>query len=171
MNNRKNNSRTNSNNTFFSIIILFIILALIFVLIYFVSKNINNPDINGMKEYKVLDTGDAKLPLKGNGKNMNNCLPGCIRGVCNKRKNGSEGRVGGGNNCKYDFQCQYCQDVKTNMFYVNFDNEREIVPLYEEEKEHKLPLKQKDLLNDEIKKNNEYIHKLNDRIKHIESFL
>jgi hypothetical protein len=154
-----NNTKFNKNNIIFSFAILIFLLSCVSVIIYLLKKYGYNDEIKGLKEYKVLDD-NIKLPLKGNGKNMNSCLPGCIRGMCGKK---------GGNNCKYDFQCQYCQDVKTNMFYVNFDNEREIVPLYEEEK--KLTIPQENLLNDEIKKNNEYIHKLNDRIKLIESFL
>jgi hypothetical protein len=154
-----NNTKSSKNNIILSTFVLLFFLALISILIYFLKKYANNDRISGMKEYKIADS-DVKLPLKGNGKNMNTCLPGCIRGVCSGK---------GGNNCKYDFQCQYCQDVKTNMFYVNFDNEREIVPLYQEEKNLTLP--QKNLLNNEIKKNNEYIHKLNERIKLIESFM
>jgi hypothetical protein len=95
------------------------------------------------------------MPLKGGAQNMNPCLPGCIRGTCNtsaKLKN----------NCKYDFQCQYCQDKKTDMFYVNFDNEREILPIYEEE--GKLNLTQTQLLNKSIDKNNKYIDLLNSKI-------
>ena len=95
------------------------------------------------------------LPLKDNAKNMNLCLPGCVRGTCtqpNKNKNF----------CNYDFQCQYCQDKKTNMFYVNFDNEKEIVPIYEEKS---LNYKETELLNNLIKKDNDYIHLLNKQIK------
>jgi hypothetical protein len=101
------------------------------------------------KEYEVL------TPIKGYGINMNYCLNGCIRGTC-KKSNLQ-------NSCKYDFQCNYCQDRKTNMFYVDFNNEKEIVPLYEEES--KLTKNQKDLLNDSIDKNNKYINELNKRIK------
>ena len=150
-----NNVKPVKSNIFLSIIILVFFLAVISYLIYCLKNNSNNNGIKGIKEYKVLDN-NIELPLKGDGKNMNLCLPGCIRGVCGQK---------GKNNCKYDFQCQYCQDVKTNMFYVNFDKEREIVPLYEEERNLTIP--QKNLLNDEIIKNNEYIHKLNDKIKHI----
>lgn len=40
---------------------------------------------------------------------MNYCPDGCNRGICNKDSK----------KCKYDFQCQYCKDKTTNMFYVN----------------------------------------------------
>jgi len=102
-----------------------------------------------VKSYEVM------MPLKANAKNMNPCLPGCVRGTCNTSARKA-------NNCKYDFQCQYCQDPTSNMFYVNFDNEREILPIYEEE--GKLNLTQTQMLNKDIDKNNKYINLLNSKI-------
>jgi hypothetical protein len=131
----------------FLILCLSIIFVIIFI--YFFANLINE---NGMKSYDVL------LPIKGDGENMNYCLNGCTRGSC--VKNNSP------NSCKYDFQCNYCQDKKTNMFYVDFNNniEKEIIPIYEEEN---LNLTQKDMLNESIENNNEYIKELNDRIKNL----
>ena len=98
-------------------------------------------------------------PIKADGEDMNYCLPGCIRGTCQKNNKN--------NYCKHDFQCQSCQDEKTNMFYATFDDERNIIPLYEEE--HKLSNKQELLLNNSIRKNNIYIDNLNDKIKILNS--
>ena len=106
-----------------------------------------------MHEYTIL------TPIKDRTPYMNNCLKGCVRGTCKK--------VNLPNSCKYDFQCQYCNDLKTDMFYVNYDNEREIIPVYEEE--HKLTIKQKDKLNESIKNNNIYIKELNNKIKMMNS--
>lgn len=130
------------------IIIIFVILFVILFIAMF-AKLVSEVN-NGMQQYQVLN-----LPLKDKSQDMNYCLPGCVRGSCNP--NNSK------NSCKYGFQCQYCQDRKTNMFYVDFNDEREIVPLYEEE--NKLNYKQKNRLNQSIEKNNEYIKLLNDKIK------
>ena len=128
----------------FTVLIFIIIIFLIIGLVMLYSKNaVSSPNnYKGMKSYQVL------TPIKDNGRHMNLCPSGCIRGVCNN-----------GGNCKYDFQCQYCQDPRTNMFYVNFDKEREILPVYEESKN--LKKREKRLLNEVIEENNEYIDKLN----------
>ena len=138
MNNKNNKKNIN---------ILFILLAIVIIIIIFVSIFIFN--FNKKQEAKVYN---VLMPLQGDAQNMNICPKGCIRGNCN-RKNGD---------CKYDFQCQYCSDAKTNNFYVEFNDERKIVPLYEEE--DKLKNKQKNKLNEEIEKNNTYIELLNKKI-------
>ena len=136
------------NNILFTCIIFIIIILVLFVIIYlFNIYNIEKNKKKGILEYNVL------LPIKDNASNMNLCLPGCVRGAC-KQSNTN-------NNCKYDFQCQYCKDDKTNMFYVNFDKEREIVPVYEEKS---LNNKETQLLNNSIKENNTYINSLNKKI-------
>jgi hypothetical protein len=99
-----------------------------------------------MKEY------DVQLPIEGDAKNMNICPKGCIRGACNKKIRG----------CSYDFQCQYCRDDKTNMFFVDMNDESRIQALLEEEE--KLNSTQKNMLNEEIEKNNKYIDLLNKKI-------
>lgn len=142
----------------FLIVIIILILVILFVVFFveLISKymGINN----GMKEYSVL------LPIKDNGKNMNYCLNGCVRGMCNKSSDNSK------DNCKYDFQCQYCQDKNTNMFYVDFNNnyERDILPVYEEDE--KLNKSQTELLNDSIQRNNKYIDELNNKIKMVNQY-
>lgn len=132
------------------IILLFVIIFVITFIIIFTKFTNNN-----MIEYEVL------LPYKGNGKNMNYCLPGCIRGVCKKINNYNN------NKCKYNFQCQYCQDKVTNMFYVDSNNEKKILPLYEEEKNYNN--NEKDILNELILNNNKYINELNNKIKLLNS--
>jgi hypothetical protein len=148
------------NNTIYTIIILLVIILTIIIIIACIAKfghidNITDEE-DGINKYKVL------TPIKSDGKNMNICPEGCIRGVCKKNKNIKE-------SCKYDFQCQYCQDKSTQMFYVDTNNlyEQEILPIYEEEE--KLNPVQKYLLNDEINENNKYINLLNKRIKSINS--
>jgi len=129
------------------ILVLIVILVIICIAIFAKFTN-NNSDI---LSYKVL------MPIKGDAsKDMNYCLNGCVRGRCKIPSNKP-------NTCKYDFQCEYCQDKDTNMFYVDFNKEREILPLYEEQKN--LNYSQDQLLNHEIEENNEYIKKLNKQIK------
>jgi len=105
-----------------------------------------------MRSYKPNEDYDIQTPLQGDAKHMNLCPSGCYRGFCKK----------GTGQCKYDFQCEYCADKTTNTFYVEFDNDREILPLYEEQK--KMNNSQKNTLNEMIEKNNHYINELNLRI-------
>ena len=144
------------NNILFSILIVVIIIGIIMIIILLLSKFSNIDKIDDeMHSYYV------QTPVRAEGKNMNYCLPGCVRGNC--KKNNVK------NSCKYDFQCQYCQDKNTNMFYVNFDNERTIVPIYEEERSNKLNQKQESELNKTIKNNNIYITQLNNKIDMLNS--
>jgi hypothetical protein len=148
----------NNNNYIYSGIIFIVIIIFILIMILLYSKFAHLENIEDeMLSYEVL------TPIKGNGKNMNYCLKGCVRGTCGRKNNKNNKNNSNNNLCKYDFQCQYCQDKKTNMFYVNFDDERNIVPLYEEESI--LNNNQKNLLNNSIIKNNIYINQLNNKIK------
>ena len=139
------------NNLLYSFIALFLIIILITILSFIIYKfsPINHID-SEMHEYEV------SLPLTGNGNNMNLCPSGCVRGTCVK-----------GKKCTYDFQCQYCYDQKTKMFYANFDQARNILPVLQEEK--RLSVLQKDDLNIMIDDNNKYIKKLNTQIRKINS--
>lgn len=141
-------NKKNRTNILLTILIFILIIIGLYTIVILFSKFGYKSD--GNKEYKVLPS------IKDDGKNMNLCLPGCVRGACNKSNKS--------NSCKYDFQCDYCQDKDTNMFYVNFETEKdkEIVPLYEEEK---LNNNQSELLNKSINKNNVYITELNKKIK------
>ena len=99
-----------------------IIIVIVFVIL-FIALFVKYSGLFKHREYTVLP------PIKGDGTNMNMCLDGCIRGTCKRTKNPTS------KNCKYDYQCQYCQDKKTDMFYVDtdLDIEAEIKPIYEEE--------------------------------------
>lgn len=145
MNNK--NGKNGKNNILYNLLILIgiIVIIIIIVEIYFKFTNQNDSESN-MKEYEVV------MPIEGNAKNMNICPQGCVRGACAKK-------IGG---CSYDFQCQYCRDNKTNMFFVDMNDERGIQSLLEEEE--KLNSNQKNRLNDEISKNNKYIEILNKKI-------
>lgn len=132
------------------IILLLIIISISVIIKLFAKFNIDKNKKSGLYSYDIL------TPIKGSAKNMNYCLPGCVRGVCNTNSNSNS------NSCKYDFQCSTCQDKNTNMFYVNFDKEQEILPIYQEEN---LNFDQTTFLNKEIIKNNKYINKLNNKIE------
>ncbi len=143
---------------------LIILLLIIFFIILFIALfiKLTYPIDQDIREYDIIKTG--------NGRNMKLCPKGCIRGTCNLNTNNTDqNNINKNNNCKYDFQCQYCQDTKTNNFYVsaNMNHEKNILPVYKEEKH--MILTQKDLLNDEIKKNNEYIININKHIQKINS--
>lgn len=130
-----------------SLIILLLIVILVIICIAIFARLTNNHDV---KSYQVL------MPIRREASNnMNYCLKGCVRGSCKLPSNNPD-------TCKYDFQCNYCQDPITNMFYVDFNQERKIVPPYKEQK--KLTISQDKLLNKEIEENNEYIKKLNKQI-------
>ncbi len=141
------NNKNSRNNMLYNLLIFIGIIVIIIILVQAYFKFTNPSDLESkMKEYHVL------MPIKGDAKNMNNCPKGCIRGACNKK-------IGG---CSYDFQCQYCRDNKTNMFFVDMNDERRIQSLLEEEE--KLTSTQKNTLNEEISKNNQYIEILNKKI-------
>jgi hypothetical protein len=140
--------------------LLIIILIIIFIIIFIaLFVKLSFPIQSDMKEYKITKVG--------NGKNMNLCPIGCSRGSCKKLDNKQLSKTK--NFCKFNFQCDYCQDRVTNNFYVdpNYDNEKAILPVYQESKN--LVISQKDLLNDAIKKNNNYIINLNKRIINMNS--
>ena len=86
------------------------------------------------------------------------CPKGCVRGVCNKSSSDEDK-----DSCKYDFQCDYCKDNKTDQFYIDLNNNREIIPLYYTSKN----MDKDDIykLNDMINKNNKYIQALDEKIK------
>jgi hypothetical protein len=150
-----------------TLIILFLIIILVLIFIGIYTKFSNSS--KDLLSYKVL------MPLNENAsEDMNYCLKGCVRGRCDNyqniiseennmnEENTSSKKLDPDSYCKYDFQCEYCQDKITNMFYVNFNNDRKIIPIYEEQK--KLNMSQDKLLNNLIEENNEYIHKLNKQI-------
>ena len=144
-----NNNKNKNNLLFTSVIFIIIIIVLLIIVYLFNIFNIEKNKKKGLSEYGVM------LPIKDNAKDMNLCLSGCVRGTCTQPNKNKDF-------CKHDFQCEYCQDKNTNMFYVNFDNDKEIVPIYEEES---LNYKETEILNNLIKKDNDYIGLLNKKIK------
>ena len=145
MNNK--NGKNGKNNILYNLLIFIGIIVIIIILVQIYFKFTTPGDLDSkMKEYDIV------MPIKGNAKNMNNCPQGCVRGACAKK-------VGG---CSYDFQCQYCKDDKTSMFFVDMNDESRIQALLEEEE--KLNSTQKNRLNEEIEKNNKYIGILNKKI-------
>ena len=132
-------------NTLKTIFIFICILVFALLFIYILTLLIKSSSLP--KKYNII------LPETKNGKNAVSCLPGCVRGRCKNNKLP--------NNCKYDFQCDYCEDKDTSLLYVDVNNYRTIQPLYEEEG---LSSVQKRTLNNEIDDNNKYIQKLNNII-------
>jgi len=134
-------------NTFLVIIILIIIVIILCYFGYYVMTKIVDKESG---EYTII------LPHNGPANNMNDCLKGCQRGRCLNKSDKSEEK-----HCKFDFQCQYCRDKDTNMFYTNgnYDNESNIVPEYEDAEQNEI-----ESLNKMIKKNNLYIKDMNEII-------
>jgi hypothetical protein len=101
------------NNILLTVVILVIVFLIIFLILYLLSKysHINKVD-SEMHSYYV-EKSRSGGPIIANGKNMNYCPNGCVRGACKKRRDNAK------NMCTTDIQCQYCQDKVTNMFYVN----------------------------------------------------
>ncbi len=132
---------------FVTILLLLVVIIIVIMIISFFAKITTD---NYMK--------DIMMPIQGKSFGLKDCPKGCIRGTCN-------GKGDGNKSCKYDFQCDYCKDKKTGMFYVDFDNDREILPLYDESKN----MNKDDIhkLNDMINKNNDYIKKLDEKIEMI----
>ena len=137
-------------NTFLVIIILIIIVMILCYFGYYIMTEIVSEENKESNEYTVI------LPHNGPANNMNDCLRGCQRGACLDKSMKS-----GEKHCKFDFQCQYCRDKDTNMFYTNgnYDNESNIVPEYEDAEQNEIVS-----LNKMIKKNNLYIKDMNEII-------
>ena len=105
---------------------------------------------NETREYQLIK-GNSASP------DLDLCKKGCYRGVCRTKKSKSNEL------CKYDFQCNYCKDRKSNSFYVDLTNYEEVLPDYDVQDE--LSPKQQSDLNYEISENNEYIEDLNEKIR------
>ena len=126
------------------IFILFLVIIFIYGIILLTNVNVEE------KKYDII------LPYMKSAKDAISCPTGCIRGRCTNT-NSTLNK----NKCKYDFQCNYCQAKDTSMMYVDFNNNRTLQPIYEEEG---LSPFQKRTLNDEIDDNNKYIKELNKTI-------
>lgn len=131
-----------------SAIFIFIIF-LVILFIYGITLLINFP--LQPKNYDIV------LPYMKSAKDAIICPTGCVRGRCEKVNKTNDTT----NKCIYDFQCNYCQDKDTSLMYVDFNNNRTLQPIYEEEG---LSPIQKRTLNNEIEDNNKYIQELNKKI-------
>ena len=133
--------------------LLFIFLVLIIILLSYFIINKTNMIVNykGTKEYNFL------YPKSFIAENIDQCPPGCTRGVCDKKD------IKG--YCVNDYQCSYCADEETNMFYVDFQDRGEILHKYNKNSSNKNTKS----LNDRIMENNIYISDLNVHIKDINS--
>jgi len=122
------------------IVFVFIIFICLFTVSFVINKIVKRRVDEDWNKYYY-------IPFHKDGKNMNLCVSGCVRGICKE-----------GGKCKRDEECQFCQDNKTNQFYVYGDRNEEIKPIYEENYSE---------LNKVILKNNSYITKLNKSIHKI----
>ncbi len=148
------NNNTQKNNLISNIAVFVVVILILCFIGNYIMKVVKEKEDAELKKYTIT------MPVKGNGQNMNNCPRGCVRGAC-KHKNNNNNKLS--HMCTFDYQCQYCNDRKTNMFYVSgdYENEKEIVPKYAE---HQQPT-ELDNLNNSIKNNNVYINELNSAIK------
>jgi signal recognition particle subunit SEC65 len=150
-------------------IIVIILSCILFLFVFYILifKIVPSPSNKETKTYNIV------LPMHSDAKNKNLCPYNCVRGNCNLsnivKKEIEEGKQGIGVKCKHDYQCNYCKDPKTNQFYVNNYQEKHIIHELEEEP-HLTPI-QKHILNDDINGYNEYIHKLNDKIKKVNGLI
>ncbi len=153
-------NNSNSDKQWVKVILYLLLFIVLFYIIYIFVKLL----IKTNKESNIIKKYDLILPKEGDGKNFLDCPKGCKRGVCElKEKHKKEKPLKG--ECQYDFECQYCEDTHTKQFYVggNYDNQIKIIPTYEQKEIRKDDLS---LLNQDIEKNNIYIHKLNEKIKY-----
>lgn len=143
----------NTKNMIVGIVILILIAIILYILFDLIKEK--------LKEYETIKEYEIKMPRKGDGKNFLYCPQGCDRGVCKDKKQGDQ-RIKG--HCQFDFECQYCEDRNTHMFYVggNFENERDILPTYSQPK---IQLSDFEKLNKHIDENNLYVQQLNEKIK------
>lgn len=135
------------NLLFFVFFVIIILLSIYYIINYTglivkKEKDIRIYDMN--KGYKASD-------------NLDLCKKGCVRGVCKSKKSKTS------KFCKYDFQCNYCKDRKTDQFYVDLTNYEEVLPDYNVQEE--LSKSQSEDLNNEINDNNDYIDDLNEQIR------
>ena len=142
----------NKNTTVFSDIVLYIfVIVLICFIAYYITKSLKVENVQNPSITKVTP------PIQGNGKNMLPCPFGCQRGRCIHKSHNKNSHM-----CTFDFQCEKCNDRKTNNFYVDgdYEYEKEIHPKYYNVTEPE----EIDILNKDIANNNNYINELNQTI-------
>ena len=135
-------------------ILIFIVLIITGIILSILISNYNN---NTVKNYY------SNLPFKSiiqdNAKNMNPCPIGCVRGVCSHKERCTNPQQQ--NCCVYDFQCNYCKDKVTENYYLNSNVNPRLTRAYNK---NKINNRQTEILNKKIKKQNDYIQKLNKEI-------
>ena len=166
-------------------IIIIILACLVFLFVFYILIFKIVPSNKEIKIYNI------ELPMHADAKNKNLCPYNCVRGRCNlsssvQEEDGHLGKHGSlsqapttfgkssgsasgtsptRSRCKHDYECNYCKDPKTNQFYVNNYQEKQIIHELEEEP-HSTPA-QIHTLNDDINGYNDYIHKLNNKIQKV----
>ena len=152
--NNKGNRKVNNQigSKIFNMFIIVIIIILLFFIMYYITNHTNmfGKVESKTREYQITK-GNVASPY------LDICKKGCVRGVCRTKNSNSK------EFCKYDFQCNYCKDRKSDNFYVDLTNYEEVLPDYDLQEE--LSPKQQNELNYEISENNEYIEDLNDKIR------
>jgi len=150
MENKSINNQDKVINIIFSVIFVIIMLYFIYYIVNYTELIIKKD-----KNTRIYDFNKGTNASK----NLDLCKRGCVRGVCKNNKNNSNLK----GFCKYDFQCNYCKDRKTNQFYVDLTNYEEVLPDYNIQEE--LSKNQSEDLNNEINDNNDYIDELNNKIR------
>lgn len=142
-----------------SLTLILIFTLIIFIIIFtFISYKIINNNIND--KYKQLPFNSYYTKKS---KNIKKCPHGCVRGRCDYNKYCKDHFPPYPKCCAFDFQCNYCKDVDTGMYYIQ--------PGYDDNIEYKYNKKmnqdQTDLFNDQIRENNKYIRRINKKINKI----
>jgi hypothetical protein len=137
-------------------ILIIIVLIITGIILSILISNYNN---NTVKNYY------SNLPFKSiiqdNAKNMSACPNGCVRGVCSHKQRCTNPHQQ--NCCVYDFQCNYCKDPITQNYYLNSNANPRLAIAYNKNVNNR----QTEILNKKIKKQNEYIQKLNKEIVNV----
>lgn len=133
------------------IILIFIVLLITGIIISLLISDYNENKIK--KYYSDLSFNSI---IKDNGSNLKNCPDGCVRGICTHKNNCINPTKN--NCCVYDFQCNYCKDKYTNNYYLDTVSNPKLTIDYNNN------IKNINNLNVRIKKQNDYINKLNKEI-------
>ena len=144
-------------DTNLSIFVTLVVIIFCLVLAYVVYNIIDN---NTNNKYKNLPFHSY---YSGKSKHMKKCPNGCIRGRCDYNKYCRDHFPPYPKCCAFDFQCNYCKDVDTGLYYIQ--------PGYDDNIENKynkqMNESQTEIMNRDIKNNNQYINRINRKIKNI----
>ena len=95
-----------------SILLILVIMIFSGIMLWVVYKIVEKSSNN---MYKQLPFHAVYV---GSGKNMKICPKGCTRGVCDLNKYCKDHHGPKPKCCAFDFQCNYCKDPKTGLFYL-----------------------------------------------------